>query len=178
MEGCEMSEVDFSKMSFNPLGNIKPQLSADFSAIIRNSARQNMEVFSAMEEAREERLAQEKEKREALIRIADNSENTVSSLKETNDLLRENNDLLRKENSYLSSTLDEMNNVLKSLFEFEKEIGNDNNDLLRQATALAVQIDMSINENGKLNWKELLANYTSSAIFMGIQVFLHNKGLL
>ena len=48
----------------------------------------------------------------------------------------------------------------------------------REAEALAIQIDMSITENGKFDWKNALTNTTTTGLFMGLQVYLHNKGLL
>lgn len=60
----------------------------------------------------------------------------------------------------------------------ENENGADQKELLRQAVALAVQIDMSITENGKFDWKNAFANTTTTGLFMGLQVYLHNKGLL
>jgi cysteinyl-tRNA synthetase len=175
--GIEMNFTDLTGLNLRPLDDYKPKMTIDYSALA-NSAKQTEELYASIEEAREEHFLQEKQKREALKQIAANSEHTVNSLKETNDLLRENNELLKKENAQLTGALNEIKQVLKCLFDVEKENGDDHTELLRQATALAVQIDMSINETGKLNWKELIANNTSNALLMGIQVFLHNKGLL
>ena len=98
----------------------------------------------------------------------------MNSLRETNELLRENNELLKSENQRLKESIEVINN----LFALEKDNSEEQIELLRQATAIAVQIDMSINENGKFNWKELLANTSSATVFTAIQVFLHSKGLL
>lgn len=49
---------------------------------------------------------------------------------------------------------------------------------MRQAVELAIQIDMSIAENGKFDWKGILANTTTTGLFMGLQVYPHSKGLL
>lgn len=151
-----------------------PKSLFDYNLVNQHMKKTQEETLAAIDAAREEREQNEKEKRDALKRIADNSEDTVNSLKETNELLRENNELLKSENQRLKDYLELINN----LFAMEKENSEEQIELLRQATAIAVQIDMSINENGKFNWKELLANTSSATVFTAIQVFLHSKGLL
>lgn len=163
---------DFSNLKFNLPEISYPKI--DFDAINR----QQQAALDSIQAANEERAAHEKEKREALKRIADNSEDTVNSLKETNELLRENNRLLRNENERLSESLTGIQNILSRLFDLEQETGDDQTELLRQATALAVQIDMSINENGKFNWKDFIGNTTSSGLILALQVYLHSKGIL
>ena len=126
----------------------------------------------------EERERNEQEKRDSLKRIADNSEDTVNALKETNELLRQNNELLKRENESLSQRLEQVNKILENLFELEEENGEEQKELIQQALALAIQIDMSISENGKFDWKSAFANTTTTGLFMGLQVYLHSKGLL
>lgn len=75
-----------------------------------------------MQEVVEERERNEREKRESLKRIADNSEDTVSALKDTNELLKQNNELLKRENKSLSQKLDKVNRILGNLFELEEEL--------------------------------------------------------
>jgi uncharacterized protein YoxC len=155
--------------------DLVPRVNYDFTSNLQES---QMKTIESLNKNVEERERNEKEKRESLKRIADNSEDTVKSLKEINELLRQNNRLLEKENERLSESLIGMESTLKNLFEYEKDSGEEQNELLRQATALAVQIDMSINENGKFDWKSLFANTNSTGIFMAIQVYLHSKGLI
>lgn len=150
----------------------------DYSHIRRQIEESQRESFKVMQEAAEEREYNEREKRESLKRIADNSEDTVNALKETNELLKQNNELLKRENESLSQKLDEVNGILENLFELDAENGDDQKELLRQAVTLAVQIDMSIAENGKFDWKSALTNTTTTGLFMALQVYLHNKGLL
>ncbi len=71
-----------------------------------------------------------------------------------------------------------MSQLLGNLFDLESEQGEEQREQMRQALALAVQIDMSITENGKFDWKDALANTTTTGLFMALQVYLHNKGLL
>lgn len=150
----------------------------DYSNINKQIEESQRESFKAMQEVVEDRERNEREKRESLKRIADNSEDTVSALKDTNELLKQNNELLKRENKSLSQKLDEVNRILGNLFELEEENGDDQKELLRQAVSLAVQIDMSITENGKFDWKGALANTTTTGLFMALQVYLHIKGLL
>lgn len=92
--------------------------------------------------------------------------------------MEEYNEREKRENESLSQKLDEVNRVLGNLFELEAENGNDQKELLRQAVTLAIQIDMSITENVKFDWKGALVNTTTTGLFMALQVHLYNKGLL
>lgn len=150
----------------------------DYTHIYRQMEESQRESFKAMQEVVEEREANEREKRESLKRIADNSEDTVNALKETNELLKQNNELLKRENENLSQKLDGINRVLGNLFEIETENRDDQKEFYKQALALAIQIDVSITENGKFDWKDALANTTTSGLLMALQVYFHNKGLL
>lgn len=150
----------------------------DYNRMREQVEESHRESFIAMQEAAEERELNEREKCENIKRIADNSEDTAHALKETNELLKQNNELLKRENESLSQKLDEVNRVLGNLFDLEAENGDDQKELLRQAVALAVQIDMSIAENGKFDWKGTLANTTTTGLFMALQMYLHNKGLI
>lgn len=150
----------------------------DYSYINKQFEESQKESFKEMQKTVEERERNEQEKRENLRRIADNSQDTVNALKETNELLKQNNDLLKRENESLSQRLDEVSKILAGLFELEEENGDEQKELLRQAVALAIQIDMSITENGKFDWKNALTSTTTTGLFMGLQVYLHNKGLL
>lgn len=117
-------------------------------------------------------------KRESLRIIAENSEETVASLKETNAILKENNQLLREKNDMLSEKLQSIADIIESLVEFSKEASEDQEELMKQALSLAVQLNVTVEENGKLNWKEKFANMSISAVMVGLQVFLHQHGLI
>ena len=119
-----------------------------------------------------------KQKRESLRIIAENSEETVASLKETNAILKENNQLLREKNDMLSEKLQGITDIIESLAEFSKEASEDQEELMKQALSLAVQLNVTAEENGKFNWKETFANTSISAAMVGLQVFLHQHGLI
>lgn len=167
----KISGIDIPQLNLTPTINMCQSISREIEENQRNAMR-------AIEATQREKERNEREKRENLKCIADNSEDTVKALKETNELLRQNNELVKRENENLSQRLTEMNKILGNLFELEEENGDDQKELLRQAVALAVQIDMSITENGKFDWKGALVNTTTTGLFMGLQVYLHNKGLL
>lgn len=167
----KINGIDFPKMNLSPTINMCQSIQRDMEESQRNAMR-------AIESTRRERERNEQEKRENLKRIADNSEDTVNALKETNELLKQNNELLQRENENLSKKLDEVSKILGNLFELEEENGDEQKELMRQAVALAVQIDMSIADNGKFDWKDALANTTTTGLFMALQVYLHTKGLL
>lgn len=166
----------FKNVRLTTIDDIIPKI--DYAYINKQMEESHMESFKAMQETVEERERNEQEKRESLKRIANNSEDTVNALKETNELLKQNNELLKRENEWLSQKLDKVGSILGDLFEFEEGKVDEQTELMRQAVALAVQIDMSITENGKFDWKGTLANTTTTGLFMGLQVYLHNKGLL
>jgi len=168
--------LQFNNLQLVTVDDIMPKI--DYASIYRQMEETHRESFKAMEEVVEERERNEQEKRENLKRIADNSEDTVNALKKTNELLKQNNELLKRENENLSNKLDDVSKILGKLFGLEEENGEEQKELMRQAVALAVQIDMSIADNGKFDWKEVLANTTASGLFMALQVYLHNKGLL
>lgn len=168
-----MDNFDMSKfnMSLQTSYDMAQDISWEFEENQRNAIR-------ALEMTRQEQERKEQEKRDNLKRIADNSDDTVSSLKEINDLLRQNNELLQKENDILNEKLLGIHQVLKNLFELEKENGENQEELMKQALSLAVQIDMSIADNGKFDWKGALSNISTSGLFMGLQVYLHQHGLI
>lgn len=167
----KLNMMDMPQLNLTPTINECQSIQAEMEANLRNAS-------NAIAATQRERERNEREQRENIRRIADNSEDTVNALKETNELLKQNNELLKRENENLSLRLDEINKILTDLFGVEKENGDDQKELLRQAVALAVQIDMSIIENGKFDWKDALANTTTTGLFMGLQVYLHSKGLL
>ncbi len=80
--------------------NLTPNLDM-IQSVSRQIEENQRNTFRAVEAARLERERNEQEKRDSLRRIAENSEDTVNSLKETNELLRENNTLLKHENEML-----------------------------------------------------------------------------
>lgn len=166
----------FKNVRLTTIDDIIPKI--DYAYINKQMEESHRESFKAIQETVEERERNEQEKRESLKRIANNSEDTVNALKETNELLKQNNELLKRENEWLSQKLDKVGSILGDLFEFEEGKVDEQTELMRQAVALAVQIDMSIAENGKFDWKGTLANTTTTGLFMGLQVYLHNKGLL
>lgn len=166
----------FKNVRLTTIDDIIPKI--DYAYINKQMEESHRESFKAIQETVEERERNEQEKRESLKRIANNSEDTVNALKETNELLKQNNELLKRENEWLSQKLDNMGSILGDLFEFEEGKADEQTELMRQAVALAIQIDMSITENGKFDWKGTLANTTTTGLFMGLQVYIHNKGLL
>ena len=167
----KLNMVDMPQLNLTPTLNACQSIQAEMEANLRNAS-------NALAATQRERERNEREQRENIRRIADNSEDTVNALKETNELLRQNNELLKRENESLSGKLDEINKILGNLFDLEEENGEEQKELLQQALALAVQIDMSITQNGKFDWKGTLANTTTTGLFMGLQVYLHSKGLL
>lgn len=64
------------------------------------------------------------------------------------------------------------------MVEGTKEADENQEEMMRQALALAVQLNVTVEENSKFNWKELLANTSINAVFLGIQCFLHQHGIL
>lgn len=168
-----MDKLDISNLQLNlqPTTNFAQNIMADMEA-------QQRSTINAINVANRERARNEAEKRESLRIIAENSEETVASLKETNAILKENNQLLREKNDMLSEKLQGITDIIESLAEFSKEASEDQEELMKQALSLAVQLNVTAEENGKFNWKETFANTSISAAMVGLQVFLHQHGLI
>lgn len=96
-------------------------------------------MMDSLAEANKERIRNEEEKRLSLRKIAEHSEETVNSLRETNVILRENNQLLREKNEELGVKLAEINKVISDLAEASKDACENQEEVMRQALALAVQ---------------------------------------
>lgn len=170
---------DFSKLNGIDTSKLDLTYSVDLCQTVAREMEDNQRsALRAVEASRREQKRAEQERNANLRRIADNSEDTVNSLREMNELLKGNNELLRRENENLSQKLSDMNLILINLFSVEVENGREQNELMKQAVELATQIELSIVNNGKFDWKEILANTTANALFMALQVLLHSKGLL
>ena len=140
----------------------------DFNIKIqRDMAEQNKMI----EESWRRREAKEAEQKATLNRIVENTGATVDELKESNKILKQTNDLLNEKLSTMSRTLD-------NLFDFASEDADEQKELLKEANEIARQIEISIIQNGKFDWKSMIVNTSSSGFFMGLQVYLHSKGLL
>ena len=157
--------------------NYQPSINIAQSALAEITEQQRT-AQNAIFEAARQRERNEAEKRKDLKRIADNSEETVTSLKETNAILKENNQLLREKNDSLTEKLQAINDVIERLVSISKEMGEDQEELMKQALSLAVQLNVTEEENGKFNWKETFANASISTGMIGLQMFLHQHGLL
>lgn len=150
----------------------------DYGLISKQIEESQKESLKAIHEAVEERERKEQEKRESLKRIADNSEDTVNALKETNLLLQKNNEILQRENENLSHRLNDIQLILLNLFSVEVDNGKEQDELMKQAIELATKIEISIATSGKFDWKGTLTDTTATALFMALQVLLHSKGLM
>ncbi len=148
---------------------------AQINRIVEESQRPGIE---AMQEVVEERKRNEQEKRDSLRRIAENSEDTVKSLKEINELLSENNALLKRENEKLLNQLNDVKVLIGNLFDMEDIKGEEHKILMQQAIELASKIDASIIANGKFDWKTVFADTSITGMFMALQIYFHNKGLM
>lgn len=170
---------DFSKLSGLDISQLDLSYSANLCQTVAREIEENQKkALRAVEVARRERERVEQERDANLKRMADNSDETVNSLKEMNELLKNSNELLKRENENLIQKLSDMNLILINLFSVEVENGKEQNALMKQAVELATQIEMATLNNGKFDWKEMLANTTASTLFMALQVLLHSKGLL
>ncbi len=156
---------------------LMPQINAS-QRIMADLEKQHQDMIETMAEANEERARNEEEKRTSLRKIAEYSEETVNSLKETNSILKENNRLLKEKNETLNIKLEEIAKVITELASITKEECENQDDMMKQALALAVQLNITAEENTKLSWKDVLANTSAGAFILGLQVFLHQRGVL
>lgn len=171
--------ADFSELKKLRLSVLKDFIpKTDYSFINKQFNNWQDETMQSINEAVEERERNEQEKRDSLRRIADNSEDTVNALKETNELLRQNNELLKRENENLSHRLNDIQLILLNLFSVEVDKGKDQQELMKQAIELAAKIDMSITATGKFDWKGEAADATITGLFMALQVYLQSKGIM
>jgi predicted RNase H-like nuclease (RuvC/YqgF family) len=168
-----MDGLDFSKIKFE----LKAPMSSCMRELSDYGIRQQ-EIMDSITEANNERRREEEEQRQNIRKIAENSEETVNSLKETNTILKENNELLKEKNEILVSKLDEINNVINLLVNATREESKNQEDVMEQALALAVQLNVATEENSKVNWKELIANTSINTVLLSLQVFLNQRGLL
>lgn len=166
----KLNMMDMPQLNLTPTINACQSIQAEMEANLRNAS-------NALAASQRERERNEQEKRDSLRRIADNSEDTVNTLKKTNALLEENNELLKRENENLSQRLNDIQLILLNLFSVEVDNGKDQQELMKQAIELASKIDMSIAATGKFDWKGVAADTTITGLFMALQVYLRSKGI-
>ena len=167
-----MDSVDITKLQLD----LQHQINT-FPNLADSIGEQQRRMMDSIAEANEERIRNEEEKRDNLRRIADNSEETVNSLKETNKILNENNQLLREKNEDLSAKLQEILNTINMLVDLTKETSENQEEMMKQALSLAVQLNVTTEENGKTDWKAIFANTSVSTMLLGLQLYLKQHGL-
>lgn len=167
-----MDKIDLPKLNIQPSASLAQNIFGDIE-------QRNRETMRAIEASHREKARHEAEKRADLKRIADNSEETVLSLRETNavlrdsnDVLKENNRLLKEKNEELSVKLSGLNELLEKLIQSAIENGEDAEEMMRQSLALQVEISKSLDDSNKFDWKGTLANASISAILTAIQMYL------
>lgn len=168
-----MDGFDFSNIKFD----LTSQMNMT-QGIMADMENQHQAMIDSIAAANEERWKNEEEKKQSLRKIAENSEETVNSLKEANSILKENNLLLREKNEVLLKKLEEIGSAINILLDVTMESDENQEDMMKQALALAVQLNVAMEDNGKLNWKEVMANTSISSMILALQVFLHQRGLL
>lgn len=141
-------------------------------------ATEQSKMFDSINKANEERRKKEEKDTLNLQIIANNSEETVKALKESNELLKENNQLLREKNEELNSRLGKIKDIIDYMAEISKEASENQEDLMKQALDLVLQLNITEEKNGNINWKEFLTNSSVSVVLLGLQVFLHQRGLM
>ena len=131
----------------------------------------------------EAKFNQEKETREEdnhlnLQAIKESTSETVQTLKETNAILKENNQLLKEKNEMLMSKLELICDVINQLADCYKESSENQEEAIKQALALVVQLNVTAEDNQKENWKDILTGTSAGTILLGLQVLLHQHGLI
>ena len=68
--------------------------------------------------------------------------------------------------------------VIELLVDVTKDASDVQEENMEQANALALQLCVIAEENGKFKLKEFLSNTTANGLILGLQVFLNQHGLL
>ena len=155
----------------------RPTISFDLSHQY-NSAKSIMDSMEQNRALQIKHEENEEEKREYLRNISDNSGETLNVLKEMNEILKKQNQLLEQENGQLNSQLKEIVEVITLLVNVTKDASSTMDDDMKQANALALQLCVTSEENEKFDWKTFLANTSINGVMLGLQIFLHQHGLL
>lgn len=155
-----LPQIDMSKFS----ANIVPQA-------IANVGKEQERLIAQISKINQEKARQVAETQNNIRQIANSST-------ETNELLREQNSILKENNKLLSEKLKGINRTLDDLFNLTELTSSEQTELMREANDLAKQIEINIVKNGKFDIKDFAVNTSVTGLFMGLQVFLHNKGLL
>ena len=111
--------------------------------------------------------------------LAENSVETVDSLKEMNQTLKESNNYLREQNKILNQRISDISDILNALVDESEENSENREKLMQQMLALAVEMNVTLDDvSSGVNWKGTGVNTAVTGVFMGLQCYLHQKGLL
>lgn len=149
-----------------------------FNAAIANSALRVQEISESLEEQRrvewqerQRKEQQELENHDNLDFIANSSKETIEILKEMYQVQKRNSELLEEKSDSLELTLNSITDLLINLFASTVENGEIQEDLLRQANALACEISNTLDRGEKVDFKDKAAD-------LGVQGFISAIGIL
>lgn len=168
-----MDKTDFSGL------NLAIQNQANIAGnIMSGLERQRQDNLRMIEMANKERREQRAKDSRNLEILAENSVETVESLKEMNQTLKESNQFLRQQNNILTEKISDIGSILLQLIQVTEENAEEHEDMMKQALALSVEISKSLDDSSKFDWKGMISDMGVSGVFMVLQALLHGKGLL
>ena len=168
-----MDKADFSGL------NLAIQNQANIAGnIMSGLERQQQENLRMIERANKEIREQRAKDSRNLEVLAENSVETVESLKEMNQTLKESNQFLRQQNNILTEKISDIGSILLQLIQVTEENAEEHEDMMKQALALSVEISRSLDDSNKFDWKGMISDMGVSGVFMVLQALLHGKGLL
>lgn len=168
-----MDKADFSGL------NLAIQNQANIAGnIMSGLERQQQENLRMIERANKEIREQRAKDSRNLEVLAENSVETVESLKEMNQTLKESNQFLRQQNNILTEKISDIGSILLQLIQVTEENAEEHEDMMKQALALSVEISKSLDDSNKFDWKGMISDMGVSGVFMVLQALLHGKGLL
>lgn len=169
-----MDKIDFLALS-NSISNQANFTNNMFADIERRNREQIQMVERANREVREQRARDSRN----LEILAENSVETVDSLKEMNQTLKESNNYLREQNKILNQRISDISDILNALVDESEENAENREKLMQQMLALAVEMNVTLDDvSSGVNWKGTGVNSAVTGVFMGLQCYLHQKGLL
>ncbi len=149
----------------------------DFSVSYDSAMRAMQAVEESVAMANMGRELSEQKKQHSLDNIAENTRNTVNSLAEINQLLIENNRLLKEKNTKLTNQVAEIADILNQLIEVTREANENQEEAMEQALALAVQLNVTAECNGRTKIGDIISQASINSILLAIQIYLKNHGV-
>ncbi len=85
---------------------------------------------------------------------------------------------MENDNKRLNTQVEEIVRIINFLVEITQKANDKQSESMETVNALALQLNLTAEENSKFDWKKFIADTSVNGIFLGIQLYLKQHGLL